>query len=134
MASFFDSVKKVAQDVSNKTGDAVETQKLNMKINSEKRSLEGSYTKLGQYFWGKLEASDCDKDEELQAICSEIQASLDIIKDAETEIQAIKDKAEAEKAAAASTPVTPKGSFCANCGASLPADAKFCGGCGAKVG
>ncbi len=137
MASFFDSVKKTVQDVSNKTGDAIDTQKLNMKINSEKKNIEAGYTKLGEYLWSKINTEEVAKDEALQAICNEIQTGFDNIAAAEAEIQSIKDKAAAAASAAASaaaTTVAAGAAFCPNCGTPIAAGAKFCGGCGAKVG
>lgn len=137
MASFFDSVKKSVQDVSNKTGDAIETQKLNMKINSEKKAIEAGYTKLGEYLWSKINTEEVAKDETLQAICNEIQGGFDNIAAAEAEIQNIKDKAAAAASAAAATAantVAAGSAFCPNCGTPVVPGSKFCGGCGAKIG
>ena len=137
MASFFDSVKKSVQDVSNKTGDAIETQKLNMKINSEKKAIEAGYTKLGEYLWSKINTEEVAKDETLQAICNEIQGGFDNIAAAEAEIQNIKDKAAAAASSAAATAantVAAGSAFCPNCGTPVVPGSKFCGGCGAKIG
>lgn len=52
------------------------------------------------------------------------------------EWQAAIDKAMQEAAGAPSeepTPPEPRKSFCTNCGAELPAGAKFCPGCGTKA-
>jgi len=152
--AFFDKLNAFAQNITDKTSDAIETGKLNSKITSEKNLAGEELKKIGNYYYEKF-ANGEEVDPAILEFCHAAQAHYAAAGDAQSEIDKIKQaneeaKAAAQAAAAAeqaaaeqaaaqaramepATEAAPAGNFCQNCGAALVPGLKFCGECGTKV-
>lgn len=51
--AFFDKLNDLAKNVSDKANDAIETTKLNNKINAEKAAIAEDFKKIGEYYYAK---------------------------------------------------------------------------------
>jgi len=154
--AFLNKLGDMAKNIGDKAGEAIETTKLNSKINSEKSAIEGVYKKIGEYYYQQYKAGT-SLPEEAAAFCAEIDGHNAAIEEAKAEIERIK----AENAAAAAAPPaapaaapaqptaapaagdipcpacakanTPGTKFCQECGAKLAADEKRICSCGAEI-
>jgi len=122
-------VSNFAKNAADKTGDMIETARLNSKIISEENVIDGLKVKIGEYYLQKFEAGE-HLDVDVMELCAEIQGIKANIAAIKTEISAIKAGKDDEPAAASPAEETI---FCPNCGASLPSGTKFCGQCGAQL-
>ena len=123
--AIFDKIGAAAKNLADKTNDAIEINKINSKIGSEKNKAAALKVQLGELYWEKFEAGAA-LDEDAQALCAQIVECMDAIRGYEAEIVRIKvENQKPEPAPAART--------CAQCGATLEGEARFCPGCGAKV-
>ena len=132
--AFFDKLGNMAKNLGDKTSAAIETVKLNTRINVEKEAIKDDLKKIGEYFYLKRQAGDPDIDE-LYAV---IDKRNQIIADTQAEIERIK----ADSAAASQQPQTkaanPQTSgsesvICPECGKQNPSDTRFCGECGSRM-
>ena len=148
--AFFDKLNEFTKNLGDMTNDAIETTKLNSKVNAEKTAAGEELKKIGEYYYG-LYATEGIVVPEILEFCEAAKAHFDAAEEAQAEIDKIKEAQEAAKAekeaaaqaaAAASmqaaqmaTPVeTVAGEIvCTNCGNVNPAGTKFCGGCGTKL-
>jgi len=128
--AFFDKLNEVAKNIGDKAGEAIETTKLNSKINSEKNAIDGKYKKIGEFYYQQYQAGE-NLPEEAAAFCAEIDAHNAAIADAKAEIERIKT----ENAAAAPPPAAPTSgeTFCPACGKANQSGTKFCAECGEKL-
>ena len=122
--AFFDKVSSLAKSAAEKTGEVVEVQKLNMKINECKGRVATSKTQLGEYYWKKFEGGAVLDDEAME-ICASIKAENETIEQYNSDIQKLKGIESETKQTA--------GSFCTSCGASIQSGKNFCPNCGTKV-
>ena len=127
--AFFDKIGEFASNVKDKTGDAIETQKLNSKIKAEKSVIDAQKLKLGDYIFLKYTQEGLELDDGALEFCHAIEASLDTISSLEAEIQAI--NAEKAVAAAPQQQSAPQSAVCGSCGAAITPGARFCASCGA---
>ncbi len=147
--AFFDKLNEFTKNLGEMTNDAIETSKLNSKVNAEKTAAGEELKKIGEYYYGLYVAEGVVAAEVLE-FCEAAKAHFDVAAEAQAEIDKIKaaqEAAKAEKEAAAQAaaaasmqaaqvaPVeAPAGEIvCANCGNVNPAGTKFCGGCGSKL-
>jgi len=151
--AFFDKLNEFTKNLGDMTTDAIETTKLNSKVNAEKTAAGEELKKIGEYYYG-LYVSEGVVAPEVLEFCEAAKAHFDAAEEAQAEIDKIKEaqeaaKAEKEAAAAAAqaaaaasmqvaqmaTPVEAVAGeiVCTNCGNVNPAGTKFCGGCGTKL-
>ena len=151
--AFFDKLNEFTKNLGDMTNDAIETTKLNSKVNAEKTAAGEELKKIGEYYYG-LYASEGVVVPEVLEFCEAAKTHYDAAAEAQAEIDRIKAEAEAAKAereaaaqaaqaaAAASMqaaqPAAPAEAVageivCTNCGNANPAGTKFCGGCGTKL-
>ncbi len=144
--AFFEKINVFAKNIGDKTNDAIETGKLNSKINSEKGAINEDYRKIGEYYYSVF-AQGGEVAPEVMEFCQSAKAHYEAIDAAQAEIDKIKEEneaqkaaAEAEKQAAAQAAAQAKAQAanasnltCQNCGAVNPAGTKFCAECGSKI-
>ena len=141
--AFLDKLNDFAKNVGDKAGDAIETSKLNSRINAEKYAIDGVLRKIGEYYYEKYSAGDSLTDE-AAALCAEIDGHNTIIAETTVEIERIKGAApvapvapeasEASEAPAApATPAVGGAVFCTGCGKQNPPETRFCADCGANL-
>ena len=127
---FFDKLNQVAKNIGDKTNDAIETTKLNSKINAERSAAAEDLKKIGEHYYNLFAASGEAAPEVLE-FCQSAKAHYDAAAEAQDEIERIKAENEAEKAAPA--PAAPAGAVCPSCGTANGAGTKFCQNCGMKL-
>ena len=133
--AFFEKIGDLAKNLGDKTNDAIETSKLNSKINAEKTAAAGELEKIGAFYYERFTVSGEAAPEVLE-FCQAAKAHYDAAAEAQAEIDRIKAENEAEKAAAAvpvAAAAAPAGITCPSCGAANAPDTKFCCGCGTKL-
>ena len=142
--AFFDKLETFAKNIGDKTSDAIETGKLNSKINAEKNLAAEQWKKIGEYYYN-LYIYSGEAIPEILEFCESAKAHLAAAEEARIAIEKIKEEneaqAKAQAAAAAATataavPTVPQSSgtlTCTACGAEIPEGRKFCSECGAKV-
>lgn len=130
--SIGNSIGKMAKSAADKTGDLVETTRLNAKINSLNANITTAKAKLGEQIWLQYKEG-VQFDAETNAICLEIKGYSDTIAEIYNEIQAIKTREEQTPDSASAPKTEPTVSFCPACGKQNEAGANFCPGCGGKL-
>ena len=147
-------VGEAAQAAAKKSGELVETTKLNVNIGSEEDKIQKLYTQIGKTVFEKYNATgvaDPDLKDSFEAIKVHEQ-NIKVLKEKIMEIRSVKtcvncgaemDKAQLfcskcgtknEATVAHEAEAQPASVTCAACGATLPADSAFCTNCGAKIG
>ncbi|MDR1117565.1 MAG: zinc ribbon domain-containing protein [Oscillospiraceae bacterium] len=129
--AFLDKLGDLAKNLGDKTQDAIETTKLNSKINGEKNAAAECMRKIGEYYYGRYK-EDGQADPELAELYAAIDGHNQTIADAQGEIDRIKSESAAQSAAAQPA-AAPGGASCTACGKVNPAGTKFCSDCGAKI-
>lgn len=98
--AFFDKLSEMAKNIGDKTNDAIETTKLNSKINGEKKAIEAEMSKLGACVYA-MHTAGSPFEGEAAEICSVIDEHNRAIAEIQAEIERIKAEAEAAQAARA---------------------------------
>ena len=147
--AFFDKIGNLAKNIGDKTNEAIETNKLNAKINTEKTAIANEMKKLGEYYYRKHEQGE-PLDEGALEFCAVIDEHNRAIQEAQEEIARIKKETEEEKLRRekeleeaekarqeskikqAATP-TSESVSCPACGAVNAKEMKFCKACGANM-
>lgn len=146
--ALFDKIGDFARNIGDKTSDAIETGKLNSKINQEKNLAAEEWKKIGEFYYN-FYINGSEVAPEVTEFCEAAKAHLAAAEEAKSEIERIKAENEAAAKAAAeakaaeeaiaSAPI-PEASqqtvaelTCTECGAEIPEGRKFCSECGAKV-
>ena len=132
--AFFDKLSDFAKNIGDKTTDAIETGKLQSKINSEKSLAGEELKKIGQFYYNAwLNGGEIAP--EILEVCTAAKAHYDAADEAQAEIDRIRAENEAAKAAAAApeVPAAPAGIVCTTCGAENAPGTKFCCNCGNKL-
>ena len=145
--ALFDSLNKMAKNLGEMAGDAMENGKLNMKIMEEKGKLNEAYMLLGETMYQQAKSGE-DKSKEINDLLIRIDDHHQAIEAAKQQVEVNKAEnnqqgvpAQAAPApawdaqtqpapAAAETQAAGTAKFCANCGAPLEDGMKFCGSCG----
>lgn len=130
--AFFDKLNQVAKNIGDKTSDAIETGKLNSKINAERSAAAEDLKRIGEHYYNLFAASGEAAPEVLE-FCQSAKAHYDAAAEAQAEIERIRAENEAEKAAAAPAAAAPAGIVCPSCGTANGAGTKFCQNCGMKL-
>jgi membrane protease subunit (stomatin/prohibitin family) len=131
--AFFDKLNDFAKTVGDKAGEAIETTKLNSKINAEKSAIEVVLKKIGEYYYQKYQSGE-SLPEETAALCGEIDGHNAAINEAKAEIERIKaENAAANTPAPSSAPAAVGGIVCPACGKDNAPGTKFCQECGGKL-
>lgn len=131
--AFLDKLNDLAKNIGDKTNDAIETTKLNSKINAEKSAAAEDLKKIGEHYYSLFAASG-EAVPEVMEFCQSAKAHYDVAADAQSEIERIKAENEAEKTAPVTqAPAILVGIVCPSCGAANGAGTKFCQSCGAKL-
>jgi len=132
--AFFDKLNQVAKNIGDKTSDAIETGKLNSKVNSEKNLAGEELKKIGEFYYNAwLESGEIAP--EALDFCTAAKAHYDAAAEAQAEIDRIRAENEAAKAAAAApvAPAAPAGIVCTACGTANNPGTRFCCNCGNKL-
>ena len=132
--AFFDKLSDFAKNIGDKTTDAIETGKLQSKVNSEKNLAGEELKKIGEFYYNAwLNGGEIAP--EVLEICTAAKAHYDAAGEAQAEIDRIRAENEAAKAAAAApvAPAAPAGIVCAACGTANNPGTKFCCNCGNKL-
>ena len=135
--ALFDKLNDFAKNLTDKTTDAIETGKLNSKVNSEKNLAREELKKIGEYYYNLwLESGEIAP--EVLEFCAAAKAHYDAAAEAQAEIDRIRAENEAAKAAAAApitpaAPAAPAGIVCTACGTANNPGTKFCCNCGNKL-
>ena len=132
--AFFDKLNDFAKNISDKTTDAIETGKLQSKVNSEKNLAGEELKKIGEFYYNAwLNGGEIAP--EVLDFCTAAKAHYDAAAEAQAEIDRIRAENEAAKAAAAApvAPAAPAGIVCAACGTANNPGTKFCCNCGNKL-
>jgi DNA-directed RNA polymerase subunit RPC12/RpoP len=143
--ALFDKLNDLARNIGDKTTDAIETTKLNSKINSEKTAITEITRQLGDFYYQKHAAGET-LDPGVTELCAAIDGHNQAIAAAQAEIAKIKT----ENAAPPTDPVpavpaavsadrqdsqapAADGIACPSCGKANPPGTKFCVECGGKI-
>ena len=135
--AFFDKLNDFAKNISDKTTDAIETGKLQSKVNSEKNLAGEELKKIGEFYYNAwLNGGEIAP--VVLEICTAAKAHYDAAGEAQAEIDRIRAENEAAKAAAAApvtpaAPAAPAGIICTACGTANNPGTKFCCNCGNKL-
>ena len=132
--ALFDKLSDFAKNIGDKTTDAIETGKLNSKVNTEKNLAGEELKKIGEFYYNAwLESGEIAP--EVLEICTAAKAHFDAAAEAQAEIDRIRAENEAAKAAAAApaAPAAPVGIECTACGTANNPGTKFCCNCGSKL-
>jgi uncharacterized OB-fold protein len=137
-------ISSVTKNIGGKMSAAIETQKLNSKINAEKTAIDGVYKKLGEFYYQRYKSGEKMPDE-ASAFCAQIDGHNKAIDETKAEIERVNAKVEADaavaaaasapaaSAAAASAGAAAAGIACPSCGTANAPGTKFCRECGAKL-
>ncbi|MDR3299037.1 MAG: zinc ribbon domain-containing protein [Candidatus Accumulibacter sp.] len=136
--AFFDTLGDIVRNIGDKATDALETTKLNTKINAEKTAIAECMRRIGEYYHAKHQAGEPD-----DSGVAEIHAAIDghnaAIAETQAEITRIQaeNAAQAARAAAAvpaATAAPAAGEIvCPSCGKANVPGTKFCRECGGKL-
>ena len=131
--AFFDRLNDFAKNLSDKTTDAIETGKLQSRVNSEKNLVGEELKKIGEFYY-RLWLEGGETEPEVLEFCVSAKAHDDAATEAQGEIDRIRAENEAAKAAAAApVPPAPVGVICPGCGAENNPGTRFCCSCGTKL-
>ncbi len=127
--AFFDKLGDIAKNIGDKTGDAIETTKLNNEMSSKKREILQLKQKIGDFYYDKYKMGETIDSEALEFFTG-IDALMVEVNTLQAEINKIKGESEQKPTPAASA---PSGIKCANCGTVNDIGKKFCSECGTKL-
>lgn len=130
--ALFDKLGEMAKNLGDKTSDAIETGKLNSKINAEKAAAAEDLKKIGEHYYNLFAASG-EAAPEILEFCQSAKAHYDAAAEAQAEIERIKAENEAEKTAAVPAPAASADAVCPSCGKQNTPGTKFCQNCGMKL-
>ena len=131
--AFFDKLNDLAKNITEKTSDAIETGKLQSKINSEKNLAGEELKKIGEFYYGRFSETGVI-DAEVQEFCLAAKAHFDAAAEAQAEIDRIRAENEAAKTVApVPEAAAVEGIACPSCGAVNDPGTKFCRECGTKL-
>ena len=125
-----------AKNIGDKASDAIDTKKLNNKINAEKAAVAECMRKIGEVYYKRHQDGAAD-DPEVAELYAAADGHNKTIEDTQAEIAHIQEQAQeaAQAAPAQATAPAPSddGLICSACNAKNPAGTKFCAECGAKL-
>ncbi len=134
--ALFEKLNRMAKNIGDKAGDAVEITKLTGDITLENNALNGDLKKIGEFYYN-IFARGGEVAPEVIDWCNSAKVRYENIAVKQAEIERIKAENEAEKAAEKpqEQPVVqqPEGVKCLGCGAVNAPGTKFCAECGTKL-
>ena len=131
--AIFDKLGDIARNIGDKTTDAIETTKLNSKINSEKAAIVDCMRKIGEIYYQNY-STGAPVDSAASELFKTIDEHNKAIVDMQAEIDRIKAADNAGQEQATATTVPASGEItCVNCGNTNPSGTNFCSGCGSKL-
>ena len=144
--ALFDSLNKMAKNLGEMAGDAMENGKLNMKIMEEKGKLNEAYMLLGETMYQQAKSGE-DKSKEINDLLIRIDDHHQAIEAAKQQVEVNKAEtnqqaapapapawdAQTQPAPAAEAPAACAAKFCPGCGTKLDDGAKFCANCGTAL-
>lgn len=142
--AFFDKLNDLAKNIGDKTGDAIETGRLNSKIAADKKEIAALMQKAGEYYYEKYKNGDVPP-EEIKDYFAAADEKYVQISEHQSEISKLKTADEAGRAAGAEPQSVPESSVvmetqaasvkiaCPGCGATYDAGTRFCGECGSSM-
>ncbi|MBQ6901257.1 MAG: zinc ribbon domain-containing protein [Firmicutes bacterium] len=147
--ALFDSLNKMAKNLGEMAGDAMENGKLNMKIMEEKGKLNEAYMLLGETMYQQAKSGE-DKSKEINDLLIRIDDHHQAIEAAKQQVEVNKAEnnqqatpvqaapapawdAQTQSAPVAEAPEAGAAKFCPGCGTKLDEGAKFCANCGTAL-
>lgn len=135
--AFFEKLSDMAKNIGDKTGDAIETTKLNSKIKAENEAADEELKKIGAFYYEQFKQSG-EAAPELLELFQTAKSHYDAAAVAQAEIDRIKAENEEIRAAAENAPVpaaktAPEEIDCPGCGAANIPGTKFCCACGIRL-
>ena len=130
--AFFDKLNDLAKNIGDKTGDVIETNRINLKIASEKKEVNALMQKIGEYYYENYKNGGIPQEQikdyffaadEKNLLIAESQAEIDRLKAADAAVKPAEEKHDAPSDKLA----------CPGCGAMYDAGKRFCGECGSKL-
>ena len=129
--NLFGKIGDLARNIGDKATEAIETTKLNSKINAEKNEIAECLRGIGAIYYGKHQAGEAT-DGEIAELLSSIDGHNKIIEETQAEIARIQEES-AALAASAEGDGGAQSVKCAACGEENPIGTKFCAECGEKL-
>ena len=132
--AFLDSLNKMAKNLGEMAGDAVENGKLNIKLMEEKGKLTEAYAELGEAVY-QQQKGIADNSAKINELILRIDGHTQQIEALQAEQQPAPaaQPAPAWDAPAAEAPAAGAAKFCPGCGTKLDEGVKFCANCGTAV-
>ena len=147
--ALFDSLNKMAKNLGEMAGDAMENGKLNMKIMEEKGKLNEAYMLLGETMYQQAKSGE-DKSKEINDLLIRIDDHHQAIEAVKQQVEVNKAEnnqqaapvqaapapawdAQTQPAPVAEAPAAGAAKFCPGCGTKLDDGAKFCANCGTAL-
>ncbi len=132
--ALFDKLNRMAKNIGDKAGDAVEITKLTSDIALENNALNGDLKKIGEFYYN-IFAAGGEVAPEVVEFCNSAKVRYDNIAVKQAEIEKIKEENEAEKQPAPAAAPQPIATAvkCPGCGADNTPGTKFCHNCGMKL-
>lgn len=121
MANFLNKLGDMAKNAADKTGDMIETGKLNAKISTEQAAIATIKQKIGGYYYERF-GVDGEFPAEVSEMFQQIKLCEETIAALQGEIDNLKGEGPGEAAGK-----------CPACGAANSPGTKFCGACGEKL-
>jgi len=144
--SLFGRLGDIARNIGDKASGAIETSKLNSRIDAEKNAIADNMRRIGEFYYQRHQVGAVNEPEIAEifaaidghhATIAEIQAEIVRMQEESAAAQAAQQAAQVQPAAPigipAAAPVPTAGVVCQTCGASNVAGTKFCGTCGSKL-
>lgn len=130
--AFLDKLNDLAKNIGDKTGDVIETNRINLKIASDRKEVNALMQKIGEYYYGKYKKGEIPPEEIKDYFAAADEKNL-LIAEAQTEIERIKTADAAAKPAEENQDAPSDKLACPGCGAMYDPGKRFCGECGCQL-
>ena len=123
--AFLDKVNKMAKNLGEMAGDAMENGKLNLKLMEERAGLAEAYAQLGEAFYQQQKGT-ADNTEKINELFLKIDGH-------HQQIEALQAESASPAPAQAAPAAAGPAKFCPGCGTKLDEGVKFCANCGTAL-
>ena len=130
--AFLDKVSDLGKSVGKKSGEMIETTKINLKINEEKSKIKDMENELGKYIYSQYSIG-AEFDSTAKEMCAKIKNLYESIDEFQKQRDEVGQKDEVEAAVQSAPAAAGAGKFCPSCGAKQSGESKFCASCGGKL-